>query len=199
VESRLRARPATTATRPRSVDLAVRTAWGLVALMGVVVVLLAVFHDDVVGAWADHHEGAREVFDQGGRVALERAGFAPPNFLPVAVTMLVVGAMIVWVLGVFLRLGYRWGQLGLSALLVGCVYASVALSLVLSPPPAFVVAGVVSLLVEGVALACLWHRDTLAHVRGPWSGGSTAGGVSESGAGADGADRASEGPAARAT
>ena len=130
MESRLRADPAG-AARPRSVDLAVRAAWGLVGLMGLVVVLMAVFHDDVVGAWADHHEGAREVFDQGGRVALERAGFAPPNFLPVAATMLVVGAMIVWVLGVFLRLGYRWGQLGLSALMVGCVYASIALGFVL--------------------------------------------------------------------
>jgi hypothetical protein len=137
-------------------------------VMVLVVVLMAVFRDDVVGAWADHHEGAREVFDQGGRVGLERAGFAPPNFLPVAVTMLVVGAMVLWVLGLFLRLGYRWGQLGLSALMVGCVYASVALGLVLSPPPVFVVVAVFSLLVEGVALVCLWHRDTLAHVRGPW-------------------------------
>jgi hypothetical protein len=194
VESRLRAGPGSGAAQPRSVDLAVRSAWGLVGLMGLVMVLMAVFHDDVIGAWADHHEGAREVFDQGGRVALERAGFAPPNFLPVAATMLVVGAMIVWVLGAFLRLGYRWGQLGLSALMGGCVYASIALGFVLSPPPVFVVVGVVSLLVEGVTLVCLWHRDTLAHVRGPWSGGSTAGGVSESG---PGAAKATEGPATR--
>jgi hypothetical protein len=178
---------------PRPVDLAVRAAWVLVGVMGLVVVLMAVFHDDVVGAWANHHEGAREVFDQGGRVALERAGFAPPNFLPVAATMLVVGAMLVWVFSLFLRLGYRWGQLGLSALMAVCVYATVALGFVLAPPTVFVGVGVFSLLVEGVTLVCLWHRDTRAHVRGPWTAGSAAGGESETD---DGAAEATEGPAA---
>lgn len=161
----------TVPTVPRSVDLAIRGAWGLVGVMGLTVVLMAVFYDDLVGAWASHHVGAREAFDQGGRAELERAGFAPPSFLPVGVTMLVVGAMIVWVLAIFLRLGYRWGQLGLCALMLGCVYASIALGLVLAPPPVFVVAAVVSLVVEGVTVLCLWHPDTLAHVRGPWVGG----------------------------
>ncbi|HEX3930661.1 MAG TPA: hypothetical protein VHW64_08155 [Nocardioides sp.] len=158
-------------TGPRSVGLALRAAWGLVALVALVTALMAIFYDDVVGAWADRRVGAREAFAQGGRVGLERAGFAPPHFLPVAATMLVVGAMIVWVLGVFLRLGYRWGQLGLFALMLGCAYASISLGLVLGPPPVFRVAAVVTLLVEGVAVVCLWHRDTLAHVHGPWRGG----------------------------
>jgi hypothetical protein len=175
---------------PRSVDLAIRAAWGLVGLLGVVVVLMAVFYDDVVGAWADRREGAREAFEQGGRLGLERAGFAPPQFLPVAVTMLVVGAMIVWVLTVFLRLGYRWGQLGLFALILGCVYASVSLGVVLGPPAVFVVVTVVTLLVEGVIIVCLWHRDTLAHVRGPWAGGP--GSAAES---ADAVTEPTEGPA----
>jgi hypothetical protein len=155
---------------PRSVELAIRSAWGLVGVMVVLVVLIVVFNDDVVGAWADHHQGAREVFDQGGRLGLERAGFAPPSFVPVAATMVVVGAMLVWVLATFVRLGYRWGQLGLSALMVGCAYASISLGFVLGPPPVFVVLAVVALMVEGVALVCLWHGDTLAHVRGPWTG-----------------------------
>jgi len=179
-------------TPPRSVRLAIRSAWVLVGMLGLAVILMAVFRDDVVGAWADHHEGAREVFDQGGRVALERAGFAPPNFLPVAVTMLAVGAMILGVLGLFLRLGYRWGQLGLSALMVGCVYASIALGFVLSPPPVFVAVAAVSLLVEGVTLVCLWHRDTVAHVRGPWV--SRLGSDDPGGAG-DGPAEAAEDPA----
>jgi hypothetical protein len=163
---------------PRSVVLAVRAAWSLVGLMAVVTVLMAVFYDDVVGAWADRREGAREAFAQGGRTGLERAGFAPPHFLPVAVTMLVVGAMIVWVLAVFLRLGYRWGQLGLFALMLGCAYASISLGLVLGPPTVFVVVAVLTLPVEGMAVVWLWHGDTRAHVRGPWTGGPGASGRS---------------------
>jgi hypothetical protein len=153
------------------VVLAIRSAWALVCLMGLAVLAMAVFYDDVIGAWADRREGAREAFAQGGRAGLERAGFAPPQFLPVAVTMLVVGAMIVWVLTVFLRLGYRWGQLGLCALMLGCAYASISLGFVLGPPAVFAVVAAVALLVEGVTVVCLWRADTLAHVRGPWTGG----------------------------
>ncbi len=85
-------------TVPRSVELAIRATWALVVRDGLLVVLLWVFRDDVIGAWASGHQGAREVFDQGGREGLERAGFVPPSFLPVAATMLGVGAMLVWVL-----------------------------------------------------------------------------------------------------
>jgi hypothetical protein len=153
---------------PRSVELAIRAAWALTGILGVTVVLMAIFDDQLAGAWARDHTGAREIFEQGGREGLERANYAVPSFVPVGVTMLVVGAMLVWVLSIVLRLGYRWGQLGLVALMVGCVYATVALGFVLAPPAVFVVVAVVCLLVEGVALACLWHPDTLAHVRGPW-------------------------------
>jgi hypothetical protein len=149
-------------------ELAIRACWGLVGLMAVLVVLLVVFQDDVTGAWASGHEGAREVFDQGGREGLERAGFAPPSFVPVAVTMLVVGAMLVWVLAAVLRQGHRWGQLGLFALVLFSAYTSVALGFVLAPPSVFVVVAVVSLLLEGVAAVCLWHPDTRGFLAGPW-------------------------------
>jgi hypothetical protein len=184
------------ATVPRSVELAVRATWGLVVLMGLLVVLLWVFRDDVIGSWASGHEGAREVFDQGGREGLERAGFAPPSYLPVAATMLGVGAMLVWVLASVLRLGHRWGQLGLFALLVVSAYFSVALGFVLAPPPVFVVLAVVALLVEGLAVACLWHPDTRAFLAGPWgdlrgSGddGDVVGDVVGDAAGDDASDR----------
>ena len=179
-------RQPSTALVPRSVELAIRATWGLVLVMGVLVVLLAVFRDDVVGAWASGHEGAREVFDEGGREALERAGYAPPSFLPVAVTMLVVGAMLVWVLTAMLRRGYRWGQLGLFTLMLFSAYVSIALGFVLAPPPVFVVLAVVALLVEGVVIVFLWHSDTREFLSGPWADGPDE--PSGTGGGAVGAD-----------
>src|SRR4029077_5584780 len=141
---------------PGSVALAIRAAWGLIAVIAVTVALMAVFHDQVVGSWARRHDGAREAFAQGGREGLERAGCVPPAFLPVAATMLVVSAMLVWVLTVFFREGHRWGQIGLTGLVAVSVFASVVLGLLLDPPAIFVVVAVVSLVLEGILLVCLW-------------------------------------------
>ncbi len=157
---------------PGSVALAIRAAWGLVALIGLTVVLMAVFHNAVIGSWARRHDGAREAFAQGGRLGLERAGFAPPAFLPVGATMFVVAALLVWVLTVFFREGHRWGQLGLTGLVLATLFASIALGFLLHPPPVFVLLAVVSLFVEGVTAVCLWHRDTLGYLAGPWLEGA---------------------------
>jgi len=131
-------------------------------------VLMAVFYTSVIGSWARRHDGAREAFAQGGRPGLERAGFVPPAFLPVGATMFVVAAMLVWVLTVFFREGHRWGQLGLSGLVLGTIFASVALGFVLRPPVVFVLLAVASLVLEAVAAACLWHRDTLDYLSDTW-------------------------------
>ncbi|HEV7536665.1 MAG TPA: hypothetical protein VGP90_13585 [Acidimicrobiia bacterium] len=157
--------------------LAIRAAWALVGVIALTVVLMAVFRDQVIGSWARRHEGAREAFAQGGRVGLERAGFVPPAFLPVAATMLVVAAMLVWVLTAMFREGHRWGQLGLTGLVVVSVFASVVLGLVLAPPVVFVVIALLSLVVEGVLVVCLWHPDTLRYLLGPWVDGPVEGPV----------------------
>ena len=132
---------------PGSVALAIRAAWALVATMALTVLLMAVFHNQVVGSWAHRHDGAREAFAQGGREGLSRAGFVPPALLPVAATMAVVAAMMVWVLTTFFREGHRWGQVGLTAFAAASAYASVDLGLLMQPPTVFVVVAVLSLLV----------------------------------------------------
>jgi hypothetical protein len=158
---------------PASVGLAIRAAWGLVGVIGLTVALMAVFYDSVIGSWARRHDGARQAFAQGGRLGLERAGFVPPAFLPVGATMFVVAAMLVWVLAVFFREGHRWGQLGLSGLVLATVFASVALGFVLHPPTVFVLIALLSLVLEVIAAACLWHRDTLDYLSDTWLDGSS--------------------------
>jgi hypothetical protein len=158
---------------PVSVSLAIRAVWGLVGVIGLTVALMAVFYDSVIGSWAGRHDGAREAYAQGGRLGLERAGFAPPAFLPVGATMFVVAAMLVWVLTVFFREGHRWGQLGLSGLVLATVFASVALGFVLHPPAVFVLIALVSLVLEAIAAVCLWHRDTLEYLSDTWLDGSS--------------------------
>jgi hypothetical protein len=132
-----------------------------------------VFRDSVLGSWARRHEGARQAFAQGGRLGLERAGFVPPAFVPVGATMFVVTAMLVWVLTVFFREGHRWGQLGLSGLVLATVFASVVLGFVQHPPTVFVLVAVVSLVIETVTAVGLWHRDTLGFLSDTWLDGST--------------------------
>jgi hypothetical protein len=154
---------------PASVVLAIRGAWGLVGLIGLTVVLMGAFYDQVLASWAQRHAGAREAFAAGGRAGLEQASIVPPAFLPVGATMFVVAAMLVWVLAAFFRQGFRWGQVGLTAVVAGCVFSSIALGFRLGPPPEFVVVAVLSLLVEGVTLIALWHRDTREYIAGPWA------------------------------
>lgn len=173
---------------PGSVALAIRAAWGLVGVIAVTVVLLAVFRNDVVGSWARRHEGAREAFAEGGREGLAQANLHPPAFLPVGATMLVVFAMLVWVLTAFFREGHRWGQLGLTGLVAVCAFASIDFGFLLRPPAVFVVIAAVSLVVEGVVLVALWHRDTLRYLAGPWADDPVPGAVPE------GADRPVDAP-----
>jgi hypothetical protein len=159
---------------PASMTLAIRAAWGLVGVFALAVLAMAVFRTQVVGSWARRHEGAREAFAQGGREGLARAGIVPPAFLPVAATMLVVGAMLVWVLTSMFRDGHRWGQVGLTALAVVSAFVSVDLGLLVEPPAVFVVVSVLALLVEGVLLVALWHPDTRRYLAGPWVDDSAA-------------------------
>lgn len=156
---------------PPSVRLAIRSSWGLVGLVVVTIVLMALMRDAVLGSWARRHPLAREAFASGGRTGLERAQITPPGFLAVGITMLVVAAMLVWVLTAFLREGYRWAQLGLTALALAAVLASVILGLRLHPPVVFIVLAVVSLMLEAVWIFFLWHRDTLRYLASPWLDG----------------------------
>ena len=88
--------------RPAAVTGATWLSVAVVAMTGVTALLTLVFDDELVDAWA------------AGRTA--SSAVEPPAFVPVAVTMFVVVALLSVVLIAFLREGHEWARIVLSAL-----------------------------------------------------------------------------------
>ena len=139
--------------RPASVTGAIWLLLGLVAWSGVTALLTAVFRDELVDAWAAGRADAGAV--------------EPPAFVPVAVVLFVVFALLVLVLLVFLRDGHRWARGSLTAVEVLMAVATLA-GLRTDPPALFLALSLVSLVLDVAAVIFLWHRDTTAYVSDAW-------------------------------
>jgi Trk-type K+ transport system membrane component len=137
--------------RPGSATGAMWLVAGMIVLTGVTALLTAVFEDDLVGAWAQ------------GRTDL--GSVQPPAFVPVAITMFVVVALLALVLLEMFRHGHDWARILLTALVLMMTLATVA-GLRTGPPAFFLVLSLVSLVVDLAALALLWHPDTRAFTSG---------------------------------
>ncbi len=79
---------------PSSVRAAVLLLWALVLLSGLTMVLSIVLRDELIATW---REGKSTELD-------------PPAFVPVAITMFVVVALLAWVLAVMFRSGHGWAR-----------------------------------------------------------------------------------------
>ena len=134
---------------PASVRAAVILLWGLVLLSGLTLVMSIVLRDDLV---AIGREGKSAELD-------------PPAFVPVAITMFVVIALLAWVLGVMFRSGHDWARWSIVALVLLTAFTA-AIGLPRNLPTIFVALSVVTLLLDAALLAVLLHRDTHAFVRG---------------------------------
>jgi hypothetical protein len=133
--------------RPAMVTGAIWLAAGVVAAAGVTALMTAVFKDELVSAWAADRSDAGSV--------------EPPAFVPVAITMFVVIALLAVVLVSFFREGHNWARVLLSAVVVLVAIATFAI-LRTNPPALFLSVAVVSLLVDVAAVVALWHKDTRA-------------------------------------
>jgi hypothetical protein len=71
------------------------------------------------------------------------------------------------VLGAFLRGGYGWARIALTATLFFLAVGTVA-GLDTGAPTTFVLLAALSFPIEAAALYFLWHRDTGAYLRGTW-------------------------------
>jgi hypothetical protein len=153
---------------PGSVIHAQRVLGALVGLMALGTVLTVLLEDELIRAWAEHNEGAREILAEGGLDALKASSISLPAFVPVVVVMFIVMLGLLAVLRVFFREGYEWARLSLAGvgLLVGLGAGLIAFRE--HPPAVFVVLCVVTLLVDVVFLALLAHPDTTEFIRGAW-------------------------------
>jgi hypothetical protein len=136
--------------RPAVVTGAVWLSVGVIAAAGLTALMTLVFKDELVDAWAADRTDAGAV--------------EPPAFVPVAITMFVVVALLAVVLISFFGKGYNWARVVLSAVVVLVGVATLAI-LRTNPPALFLAVAIVSLLVDVAAVGALWHPETLAFCR----------------------------------
>lgn len=151
--------------RPSSVTHAIRMHWGLVLLGLLTSVLTVVLRDDLLRSWAEGRPDLRRVLETQGLQAIKDGEVRPPAFVPVAIVLFVVVALLIWMLLVFFANGYHWARLSLTALLFFAAVSTVA-GIRTDPPAVFVVLSVASMVLEVVAVAYLWHPDTNRFLRG---------------------------------
>ena len=142
--------------RPSVVAGAIWLVVGVVAMAGLTALMAAVFKGELIDAWA------------AGRS--DDGAVKPPAFVPVAVTMFVVVALLSGVLLSFFRDGHNWARVVLSALVVLVGVGTLAI-LRTSPPTLFLVVAAVSLVVDVATVVALWHRETRTFCRAPVDSG----------------------------
>lgn len=142
--------------RPRSVTNAVRVQAVLVLVTGIGTAMVAVLRDDLLQLWAD---------SRGGLDAVEQSSIPPPAFVPVAVVSFIVYALLVWVLASLFGKGHRWARYALGATAVAFVFSM--LVIYRAEPPAMLLGlGAVAVVLNGVLVWLLAHRDTAEFIRG---------------------------------
>lgn len=192
--------------RPASVTLALRLLMALVAFGALTVLLVILRQDDLIRAWAQGNPAVREVLETRGLEAVKTGSVQPPHFIPVAVTLYVVVASLLGVLGVFFGNGFEWARLGITVLLFFSAVAIIA-GLRVGQPRLFDVLTVLGLALFAALVVPMWHPDTTAYIHDPDGGPDgesdhAADGAADRGAGGAG-HRAGEGtgqgaaPAAR--
>ena len=160
--------------QPASLTWASRALAAIVALGLLTTVLIVVLRDQLIRSWAEGRRDLRRVLNTQGLDGIKNGEVHVPAFVPVAVVLFVVVALLIWVLAAFLRSGYNWARISLTLTLVFLAVGTIG-GLRTGAPTVFMVLSVVSFPLEALAIYFLWHKDTSAYLRGTW--------VAETGAG----------------
>jgi hypothetical protein len=155
------------ARHPASVTWATWLLTALVALGAVVTLLIVVLQDQLIRSWADGRKDMRRVLRTRGLDAVKNGEVHVPAFIPVALTLFVVVALLVWVLTAFLRGGFGWARIALTLTLFFLAVGTIA-GLRTGAPATFMALSVASFPIEGAAVYFLWHKDTGSFLAGSW-------------------------------
>jgi hypothetical protein len=150
---------------PSSVSWATGLLAVLVVLGAVVTGLIVVLQDQLVRAWAEGRPDTRHVLRTRGLDAVKNGDVQVPQFIPVALTLFVVVALLIWVLSAFLRGGYGWARVALTVTLFFLAVGTIG-ALRTGAPVTFMVLSLLSFPVEAAAAYFLWHRGTGHFLRG---------------------------------
>src|SRR3954454_13679492 len=156
------------AHHPASLTWARRMLAALVALGALVTVLIVVLRDQLIRTWAQGRPDTRKVLRTQGLDAVKNGEVHVPAFIPVALVLFVVVALLIWVLAAFLRGGYGWARMSLTVTLFFLAVGTIA-GLRTGAPATFMALSIASFPIEAAAAYFLWHRDTSAYLRGTWS------------------------------
>lgn len=152
---------------PASLTWASRALAAVVALGFLTAVLIVVLRDELIRSWAEGRRDLRRVLHTQGLDGIKHGEVHVPAFVPVAVVLFVVVALLIWVLAAFLRGGYNWARISLSLTLFFLAVGTIG-ALRTGAPTVFMVLSVASFPLEAVAIYFLWHPDTSAYIRGTW-------------------------------
>jgi len=133
---------------PASVRISAWLLWGVIALNGLTALLTVVLREDLVRSWAEGNEGEE----------------ATPAFVPVAIVLFVVLALLGWMLVVFFCNGHGWARWSIAALVVFIGFSAVV-GLNRNLPTPFLVLTSVSLVLYAALLVFLFHKDTNAFLK----------------------------------
>jgi hypothetical protein len=157
---------------PASVTWATRLLGALVALGAVVTLLIVVLQDQLIRTWAEGRPDTRKVLHDRGLDAVKNGEVQVPQFIPVALTLFVVVALLIWVLTMFLRGGYGWARVALTITLFFLAVGTIA-GLRVGLPATFMAFSLASFPIECAAAYFLWDKDTGDFLRGTWSAPET--------------------------
>lgn len=155
---------------PPSVSKAITTIWVLVGLAVINTVLSIVMIDTLIESWANSSPGWQEMYENGGREAVEGSA---PQFIPIGIIGLVIFGVVYIGLALMLRKGKGWARIVLTILAVLNVLSALS-GFAQARPAVFMVLQVITAIVAVALLVFLWNRQTTDFIRASKSRGDVA-------------------------